>query len=327
MILDHGVGYEVTTFRTESTYTDFRRPDEVTFVRELQEDLKRRDFTINALALKHDGELVDLFGGQADLHAGVIRAVGQPVERFTEDALRMMRALRFAAQLDFDIEATTYNALKQLAPNLRKISVERVKVELEKLLMSVAAHKGWQQLVQADIIPLLPGNQGAQWYQQAAQIRTDLQRSALPTINSVWAYLCIRLDLTTTEVPRFLKAWKTSREVQQQAQLTSSFLKQTQPNAWDYYQAVKGEQTIIDVLRVLDPERINHVTEGFKKLPIQDKSQLAITGQQLIQQGILPPGPQLGQLLFWLEQQVVAKHLENDEKLLLNAAKNWQEKG
>lgn len=97
MVLDHGTGYEITTFRVESTYTDFRRPDHVTFVRSLEEDLKRRDFTINALAMRHDGEVLDLFDGLEDMKKSVIRAVGDAEKRFTEDALRMMRALRFSA--------------------------------------------------------------------------------------------------------------------------------------------------------------------------------------------------------------------------------------
>ncbi len=131
MVLDHGLGYEITTFRTESTYTDFRRPDTVTFVRSLSEDLQRRDFTINALAMTYDGEIVDLFEGLADLSAGVIRAVGEAEVRFTEDALRMMRALRFSAQLGFQIAPDTRAALQRLAPNLAKIAVERIRVEFE----------------------------------------------------------------------------------------------------------------------------------------------------------------------------------------------------
>lgn len=104
LVLMEDQQYEVTTFRTESTYQDFRRPDEVTFVRSLKEDLKRRDFTINALALDSTGEIIDLFDGIEDLTNQTIRAVGNPHERFHEDALRMMRGLRFASQLDFKIE-------------------------------------------------------------------------------------------------------------------------------------------------------------------------------------------------------------------------------
>ena len=102
LVLDGDEQYEITTFRTESAYQDFRRPDQVEFVRSLEEDLKRRDFTINAFALKEDGEIVDLFDGLVDLENNVLRAVGNPHERFHEDALRMMRGLRFVSQLGFN---------------------------------------------------------------------------------------------------------------------------------------------------------------------------------------------------------------------------------
>jgi len=112
-----GETYEITTFRTESDYQDYRRPDRVTFVRDLKEDLLRRDFTINAMAMDKDGEVKDYFHGQEDLQKGIIRAVGDPSERFHEDALRMMRAVRFASQLDFQIEECTLKAIKDSAPS------------------------------------------------------------------------------------------------------------------------------------------------------------------------------------------------------------------
>ncbi len=120
MVLDHGNGYEITTFRTESGYQDYRRPDKVTFVRSLAEDLKRRDFTINALAMKENGEIIDLFDGLTDLKNNLIKAVGNPEERFHEDALRMMRAVRFASKLDFMVEVNTLNAIKNHSELLEK---------------------------------------------------------------------------------------------------------------------------------------------------------------------------------------------------------------
>ncbi len=135
-VLMHGVGYEVTTYRVDGKYEDGRHPKEVTFTASLEEDLKRRDFTINAMAYNESKGLVDLFGGEADLEAGIIKAVGNPTERFTEDALRMLRALRFSAQLGFEIEPATYQAIKELAPTLERISAERIQVEMVKLVTS-----------------------------------------------------------------------------------------------------------------------------------------------------------------------------------------------
>lgn len=129
-------GFEVTTYRVDGLYEDGRHPKEVTFTSRLEEDLKRRDFTINAMAYNDDERLVDAFGGMRDLNYHLIRCVGDPKERFSEDALRILRAVRFSAQLAFPIEPETAEAIKSLAPNLEKISAERIQVELVKLLVS-----------------------------------------------------------------------------------------------------------------------------------------------------------------------------------------------
>lgn len=128
--------YEVTTYRVDGDYADGRHPTSVTFTPSLLEDLKRRDFTINAMAYCPEKGLVDEFDGESDLQHGIIRAVGDPRQRFTEDALRMMRAVRFAAQLNAAIEENTAAAIRQLAGNLRLVSAERIRTELEKLVVS-----------------------------------------------------------------------------------------------------------------------------------------------------------------------------------------------
>jgi len=131
-----GEGYEVTTYRIDGEYEDARHPKEVSYTDNLLEDLKRRDFTINAMAYNETRGLVDEFDGKRDLELGIIRCVGNPVDRFTEDALRMMRAVRFAAQLGFEIHKDTRNAAKELSHNLSKVSAERIMAELTKMLMS-----------------------------------------------------------------------------------------------------------------------------------------------------------------------------------------------
>lgn len=138
-------GYEVTTYRIDGAYLDGRHPSSVAFTPSLREDLARRDFTINAMAYNPRTGIVDVFGGIADLQAGVIRAVGTAQHRFEEDALRMLRALRFSAQLGFYIEEETFAAVKLLAPKLGQVSKERIAVELSKLLMS--AHPNRIRLV------------------------------------------------------------------------------------------------------------------------------------------------------------------------------------
>lgn len=128
--------YEVTTYRIDGKYEDHRRPKEVTFTASLAEDLKRRDFTINAMAYNDDEGIIDLFGGSNDLSTGIVRCVGNPEERFDEDALRILRAVRFAAQLGFSIDEATECAMKKQARFLRDISAERIQVELTKLIIS-----------------------------------------------------------------------------------------------------------------------------------------------------------------------------------------------
>lgn len=130
------VGYEVTTYRIDGEYEDARHPKEVTFTSNLTEDLRRRDFTINAMAYNPRVGIVDAFTGIQDLEDRVIRCVGNPQERFSEDALRMLRAVRFAAQLGFTIDEGTKNAIRELAPTLEKVSKERIAVELVKILTS-----------------------------------------------------------------------------------------------------------------------------------------------------------------------------------------------
>lgn len=135
-VLLEGEGFEVTTYRIDGVYEDGRHPTEVNFTSNLKEDLRRRDFTINAMAYNEQCGLVDLYGGLADMENRVIRCVGDARERFDEDALRMLRAVRFSAQLGFRIDGATGEAVKALAPNLQKISAERIQAELVKLVTS-----------------------------------------------------------------------------------------------------------------------------------------------------------------------------------------------
>ena len=138
-------GYEVTTYRIDGEYSDGRHPNSVEFTPDLTEDLKRRDFTINAMAYDGRAGFVDEFGGAEDLKKGIIRCVGEPMDRFTEDALRILRAIRFSAQLGFAIEERTFEAIKVIAPNMVHVSKERIQVELTKLLLS--AHPEHMALV------------------------------------------------------------------------------------------------------------------------------------------------------------------------------------
>ncbi|MCL2432912.1 MAG: polynucleotide adenylyltransferase [Clostridia bacterium] len=174
-VLQGDMDLQLTTFRADLEYTDHRRPCGVVFGASLAEDLARRDFTVNAMAYR-PGELVDLYGGEADLRFGVLRAVGEPKNRFEEDALRILRGLRFAAVLGFDIEPQTAQAMRQAAPQLRHISVERVYAEITKLICGGQAGKVFTEFrkIIAVVMPeltdpvikpltLLPANPEFRW--------------------------------------------------------------------------------------------------------------------------------------------------------------------
>ena len=189
---------EVTTFRREEGYRDGRRPDAVTFGVGLREDLSRRDFTINAMALARDGTIADPFGGQADLAAGLVRCVGDPDRRFREDGLRLLRAVRFAAQLGFALEPETAAALARNAGMLDKVSGERIKAELEKVLLSPRPE-----------LAALPVELGMLSRFGAAPRQVDLSGLAAlpPTPGDRWRGLCRAsgLDITALPVERRLR--------------------------------------------------------------------------------------------------------------------------
>lgn len=148
--------YEVTTYRIDGQYLDGRHPQKVEFTSRLEEDLQRRDFTINAMAYSQETGLVDCFQGMEDMQLHRVRCVGEPRERFSEDALRILRAVRFAAQLGFCIEHRTREAIGQLAPTLKKISAERIRVELNKLLISSRPQllkEAWELGITAVVLP------------------------------------------------------------------------------------------------------------------------------------------------------------------------------
>ena len=164
VVLNH-VPYEITTYRVDGAYTDHRHPDSVSFVDQIDQDLSRRDFTINAMAIGNQGELIDLFHGRQDLANHLIRCVGNPSQRFEEDALRILRALRFASVLDFSIAPDTAEAIRKLYPTLEKVAAERIRVELVKLLCGPGVGRILREFTEI-IVYLIPCLQPAVGYQQ-----------------------------------------------------------------------------------------------------------------------------------------------------------------
>ncbi|MCR8642252.1 CCA tRNA nucleotidyltransferase [Paenibacillus sp. N1-5-1-14] len=174
--------FEVTTFRTETAYVDFRRPTDVQYVTNLEEDLQRRDFTMNAMALGLEGQIIDPFGGQQDLEAAILRCVGNPMERFGEDALRLLRCVRFAAGYQMQIEDETWEALCTQAPLLKHIAMERVRAELERLVGGESPERGLQLLLDSELLAYFRQDLGLP---VATAWRTKLSAGALANLTAL----------------------------------------------------------------------------------------------------------------------------------------------
>ncbi|MEG2420861.1 MAG: tRNA nucleotidyltransferase [Oscillospiraceae bacterium] len=197
-VLLEDTALEVTSFRSEGTYSDGRHPDGVQFGVSLEEDLKRRDFTINAMALDGAGAVIDPFGGQRDLAAGVLRCVGDPDKRFREDALRMLRCLRFGAQLGFSVEGETLAALTRNAPLAARLSAERVVAEVQKTLLSPRPEAALALAALGLLAPYLPAGDGDARYTAGDG---DALRAAHPTPEGRWRVFCRVTGLEIDRLP------------------------------------------------------------------------------------------------------------------------------
>lgn len=335
VVLDH-TGYEITTYRIDGEYEDKRHPKEVSFTRDLKEDLKRRDFTINAMALSLGGELVDLFGGREDLRAGVVRCVGNPAKRFSEDALRLLRAVRFAAQLDFTIEEQTKRALCEEAPKLSHVSRERVQAELTKTLLSGHPEKicmVWEAGMAPYVSESFP-----QVFSESKGRETDRRlwerlrlSSGLPAVKAVrWASLLLEMGEDAGE--RMLREFKLDNETIRCARMLIRWFPVSiaeEPSAVrramsamedSLFDRLLEMKAILDTAHREHTARLKVLTEEIRErgdcIRLRD---LAVTGTDLIAAGAAP-GPALGQLLKELFSRVLAHPEDNVKEILLKAA-------
>ena len=187
-VIFKGEAYEITTFRTESDYSNHRAPDKVEFVRNLKEDLDRRDFTINAMAMDSRGVIYDFHNGVTDLKNGVIRTVNDPSERFYEDALRMLRAFRFSSKLNFEIEESTFFAIKKNAKLIEFVSVERIVSEFKKLLVGVGCENSLEKLISSEIHKYIPFLKYIKTYQDLSPYTCLLYTSVIIYYDTNAAY-------------------------------------------------------------------------------------------------------------------------------------------
>ncbi|MEK2461485.1 CCA tRNA nucleotidyltransferase [Lactobacillus gasseri] len=312
-VLYEGESYEITTFRTESGYQDFRRPDHVTFVQNLSEDLKRRDFTINALAMDVDGNVIDHFDGLGDLDKHLIRAVGKAENRFHEDALRMMRAVRFMSQLQFTLEPETEQAISDNHELLSKISVERIRDEFVKMGIAPGSQKAFQIFLDTGLSEEVPGFKG-----KKDNLALYPQLNFSPTTEAnLWALMIILLKLPNEKIPSFMRMWKNSNAMERQvADIVAFFdlVSSRAPSNYDLYQA--GLETIastIDLAHILgQPINGSALVDRYEALPIKNNHDLVIDGHFLLKNGI-PAGPRVGLLLEEIKKAVLEGVISNNE--------------
>ena len=324
-------GYEVTTYRVDGEYEDGRHPKSVDFTTSLLEDLKRRDFTINAMAYNGREGLVDAFGGMEDLENRVIRCVGSAVNRFTEDALRILRAVRFSAQLDFRIEDETYEAISLIAPNLEKVSKERIATELTKLLLSGHPEKmkrvsdtGASRYIsepffkaavlsKGELRPLgcLPAVKYMRW---AGFLRREQGETAADILRD------LKMDCDTMDRVKILVSrWRTPIAAEKPA--IRRVMNQIPGDLFDSllcFQTVfagevgEGYGETLETVKALAEE----IRGAGDPVNLKD---LAVDGRDLMAAG-MKPGPALGKTLNALMEQVLERPECNERAYLLRAA-------
>ena len=323
LVLEGQGEYEITTFRTEDVYVDYRRPSQVSFVRSLEEDLKRRDFTINALALNQEGEIVDLFNGLADMKNRTLRAVGVAAERFNEDALRIMRGFRFQAGLDFDLEELTFQAMADCASLLEKISVERIFIEFDKLLMAPFWRKGLESLIKAATYDFLPDMKHSA---EALQELLDRLEEDFQFSSSEQAWAALLLALKVKDVRKFLKHWKTSNEFQKRVNQLVAVYEIRQERSLSKRDCYQYDLDLIlqaESLRQAAglPVEFEAIEATHASLTIHDKHEIVVTGSHLIRDYGFKPGPELGQILTKIELAIVDGELANSKEEIMNFMK------
>ena len=308
-------GFEVTTYRIDGEYTDHRHPAEVAYASQLSEDLMRRDFTINAMAYNEQTGLVDLFDGIADIHRKVIRCVGEPMERFTEDALRIMRAVRFSAQLGFSIEEKTWAALKELAPTLVHVSQERIQVELVKLLVSSHPHYV-KNLQDAGILAVILPELG--------EVRQDrLKHLQVLPADKKLRLAALLLPLGDKKAKAVLRRLKFDNDtISTVGRLIRWYDRDFEPGLLDMRHGLNeiGDDLMEQLLQFQEYRHpVEEARKSFSEVvrlgQCYQLKQLALTGNDLIDMGI-KPGRQIGEYLHACLELVLDEPDKNEKAYL-----------
>lgn len=302
-ILVNGEGYEVTTFRTEDEYINHRSPEKVEFVSNLREDLDRRDFTINAMALDSNGVLFDYHNGEKDLSSGVIRTVNNPNDRFYEDALRMLRAFRFSSKLGFEIEYDTLEAIKRNAELIKFVSIERIVNEFKKLLSGKGNLRSLELLLDSKLNNYIPFLEEIEIIQDFSKYSFCQSLYILSKINDISLDTLKTLKLSNKEI-KLIKEYDKIKE--------------------DFINNVPLEL----ILYKYNLEDVVFIAEYFSynnrnniescKLTINSFDEVDITSQEIISTIGEKPGPWIKSVISELEHEILLNRLDNNRKDILD---------
>ncbi|CAM3417009.1 CCA tRNA nucleotidyltransferase [Nosocomiicoccus ampullae] len=311
--------FEVTTYRTETTYSDYRRPDSVSFTTSIKEDLARRDFTMNAIAMDRMFKIYDPYNGQLSIKNKEIITVGDPYERFNEDALRMLRAIRFVSQLDFKLNKSTFNAISQLASNVKYISVERIVQELKKLYSGVNVSHAKSLLIHSEILNFLP------YFN-----KLDIDYVKKTNVHSLINEIIIQQILN--ENNHFENELKLSNDEKNNIKDSLRLYKNLSENespiilAYNYTEHdILNLKNIINDNNFLNQQylkQINDILLEKKRLMIRSKKDLAVNGNDLMKTLNRRGGPWLKELISEIERNVLFNKLDNNYESIIEWVKD-----
>ena len=302
-ILVNGDNFEVTTFRTEDDYIDHRTPEKVEFVSDLKEDLDRRDFTINAMALDSNGKLYDYHCGERDLRNKVIKTVNNPNERFFEDALRMLRAFRFSSKLGFEIEENTLKAIKNNAELIKFVSIERIVNEFRKLLTGRGNKRSLELLLDSNLnnyIPFLD------------EISKIIDFSNYTFCQSLYILSKIN-DISFEKLKELKLSNKEIKQIKIYEKINEDFSSNVPLEIILYNYDVNDVTFIASYSNYCDKEDIEKI-----KLPIKSFNDIAITSMEIISIIDKPAGPWIKEIIKKLEEDIILYNTDNTKKDILD---------
>ena len=302
-ILVNGEGYEVTTFRTEDEYTNHRAPEKVEFVSNLREDLDRRDFTINAMALDSNGKLYDYHNGEKDLFSGVIRTVNNPNERFYEDALRMLRAFRFSSKLGFEIEKDTLEAIKKNAELIKFVSIERIVNEFKKLLSGKGNLRSLELLLDSKLNTYIPFLEEIEIIQDFSKYSFCQSLYILSKINDISFDILKELKLSNKEVKLIKEFDKINTDFVRKIPLELILYKY-------------NFEDVVFIAEYFSYNNRNNIENC--KLTINSFDEVDITSQEIISTIGEKPGPWIKSVVSELEHEILLNRLDNNRKDILD---------